>query len=116
MSYNYDIQDMELTSIAVPQDTEHPTGKVLQLSEAGGSESAHIVIEVPKPTNGGSATAKVQHCDTPDGEFTDTELTYEGSATEDTEKRWRIPLDMKRYIRLHVEGTSDAAVRLTVRV
>ena len=73
-------------------------------------------IGLLKPGNSGTAIAKVQHCDTPDGEFSDTELTYEGSATEDTEKRWRIPLDMKRYIRLHVEGTSDAAVRLTVRV
>lgn len=114
MSYNYDIQDMELTSIAPLDGSEY--GKVLQLPEAGGSESAHIVVEIPKAENGGSRMATVQHSDTPDGEFTDTELVLNNDSSDKLEKRWRIPLDMKRYIRLHSTGTSDTPSRLTVRV
>lgn len=121
MSYNYDIQDMELTSIVdyTNDATYSGNGKVLQLSESGGSESAHIVIEIPDDSNGSSIVAEVQHCDTPDGEFVNTGLIVNGQNEKKTEKRWRIPLDMKRYIRLHVETHSTGAegqVRLTVRV
>lgn len=113
MSYNYDIQDMNLTSIAPFGGSEY--GTVLDIGEQGGVENAHIVIEIPFSENHGSTTATVQHCDTPDGEFTDTELTFNDNAGSG-EKRWRIPLDMKRYIRLHATSTSDKPARLTVRV
>ena len=113
MSYNYDIQDMELTSIAPLDGSEY--GKVLQLPEAGGSESAHIVIEIPASEKGGNV-ATVQHCDTPDGEFADTELSITDNVGAGDEKRWRIPLNLKRYIRMKVQSAEGSTARLTVRV
>lgn len=114
MSYNYDIQDMNLTSIAPFGGSEY--GTVLDIGEQGGVENAHIVIEILKPENGGNCTATVYHCDTPDGQFEDTELVLRDAAGQGAEKRWRIPLDLKRYIRLQANGSSDKPARLTVRV
>lgn len=123
MSYQYDIQDMNLTSAVEFTNTSSfsDVGQVLNITEEGGSEHAHIVIEIPSLSAGSGLLATVQESDTIDGTFTDTSIAVEGADGEAVVKRERIPLGMKKYIRLKVTtgvtmpGGSGTA-KLTVRV
>lgn len=122
MSLMHDIQDGNLTAFAKSSTSANTpvTSGSIDLSEVGGIEEAHYVVEVPTASK--ALTIAIVGDNAENGEFSTTVATWTTTAATAFEPvRERIPLNAPRYWKLRV--TTGAQVpatavtaKLTVRV
>lgn len=119
----HDRQDLNLTALATSSSsvsTAVSSDEVIDITEVGGIENAHYVVEVPTASK--ALTVAIVGDSDKGGQFSTTVATWTTTAaTAFTPVRERIPLDAPRYWKLKVttgEAAPSAQVtaKLTVRV
>lgn len=112
----HDHHDALLTETLTIADGTEQTSGIIDLTETGGVEHAHLVITAEACDQ--TLTLQVKGCDTKDGEFAPVDpLIFNTTPDEPYAWRDRIPLHCPQYITLTVRpaGAPGTPVAVTLR-